>query len=220
MTGKMLQIVFEDADFDRAVRDAIKVAFSNKGEACKVSFRLLVQRTIYDHFVKKLAAGVRKLVVGNGMDPKTHVGPSVSKKQEERVLNYIQIGKSGGAEIAAQGNLPSDPACENGFFVPPTIFKNVTCDTKIVQAEIFGSVVTVTPFETKEEGVSISNESKYGLVSYVYTRDHEKPLHMSRKIDAGVVFLNNNYRLFLGTPFGGPKESEYGREHYIETLRE
>ena len=83
-----------------------------------------------------------------------------------------------------------------------------------------GSVVTVTPFETKEEGVSITNESKYGLVSYLYNWEHEKPLHMSREIDAGVVFLNNNYRLFLGTPFDGPKESGYGREHCIETLRE
>ena len=91
---------------------------------------------------------------------------------------------------------------------------------KIVQAEIFGSVVTVTPFETKEEVVSITNESRYGLVSYVYTRDHEKPLNMSRKIDADVVFLNNNYWLFLRTPFDGPKESGYGREHCIETLRE
>lgn len=200
--------------------DAIKVAFPNKGEACNVSSRLLVQRTIYDHFVEKLAAGVHKPVVGNGMDPKTHVGPSVSKKQEERVLDYTQIGKGVGAEIAAQGNLPSDPACKNGFFVPPTISKDVTCGMKIVQAENFGSVVTVTPFETKEEGVSITNESKYNLMSYVYTQDYEKAQRMNHNINAGVVFLNNNYQLFIRTPFGGPKESVYGREHCIETLGE
>jgi acyl-CoA reductase-like NAD-dependent aldehyde dehydrogenase len=218
--GKNASVVFEDADFDRAVRDAVEGAFFNKGEACTASSRLLVQCSIYDHFVKNLAAGVHKLIVGNGMDPKTHVGPCVSKKQQERVLNYIEIGKDAGAEIAAQGNLPSDPACKNGFFVPPTVFKNVTRDMRIVQEEMFGPVVTVTPFDTEEEAISITNESKYGLVAYVYTRDHERALRISRKIDAGVVFLNNNYRLFLGTPFGGAKESGHGREHCIETLRE
>ena len=161
-----------------------------------------------------------RLVVGSGMDSKTHVGPCVSKAQQERVTEYIQIGKDAGAEIAAQGNLPSDPACKNGFFIPSTVFKDVTRDMTIIQDEMFGPVVTVTPFETEEEAVSITNESKYGLVSYVYTRDQEKALRMSRKIDAGIVFLNNNYRLFLGTPFGGAKQSGYGREHCIETLRE
>ena len=163
--------------------DVIEEAFVNKGEACTVSSRLLVQRTIYDHFVEKLAAGVHKLVVSNGMDPKMYVGPYVSKKQQERVLDYIQIGNVG-AEICAQGNHPSDPAYKNGFFVPPTIFKNATRDMKIVQGEMFGLVVTVKPFETEGEAVSVTNESKYGLVSYVYTRDHKKGLRMTRKIDA------------------------------------
>jgi acyl-CoA reductase-like NAD-dependent aldehyde dehydrogenase len=153
-------------------------------------------------------------VVGNGMDP------SASKKQEERVLNYIQIGKGAGAEIATQGNLPSDPSMQEWIFRFTNNIQERHVDMKVVQREIFGSVVTVTSFETKEKGVSITNEPRHGLVSYVYTRDHEKPLHMSRKIDAGVVFLNNNYQLFLGTPFDGPKESGYGREHCIETLCE
>ncbi len=218
--GKNAAIVFDDADFDRAVRDALEGAFFNKGEACTASSRVLVQRGIHDRFVEKLSAAVKRIVVGNGMDPRTHVGPCVSKKQQERVMKYIEIGKNNGAEIAAQGELPSDPACKNGFFVRPTVFKNVTRDMTIAQEEMFGPVVTVTSFETEEEALSITNESKYGLVSYVYTRDHEKALRLSRKIDAGVVFLNNNYRLFLGTPFGCAKESGYGREHCIETLRE
>jgi len=122
-----------------------------------------------------------------------------SKMQQECVLNYIQIGKDVGAMIAAQRNSPSDPACKNGFFVPPTIFKSVTIDIGFEQEEMFGPVVTVTPFETEEEAVSVTNESKYGLVSYVYTRDHKKGLRMSRKIGAGEVFWSNNYWLFLGT---------------------
>ena len=220
LDGKNASIVFDDADFDRAVRDAFESAFFNKAETCTASSRLLVQRGIYERFIEKLAAGTPKLVVVDGMDSKTHIGLRVSKKQQEHVMKYIQIGKDAGAKIAAQGSLPSDPACKDGFFVPPTVFKNVTRDIMIIQEEMFGPVVTVTPFETEEEAVSITNEPKYGLVSYVYIRDHEKALRMSRKIDAGVVFLNNNYRRFRGTPFGGAKESGYAREHCIETLRE
>jgi acyl-CoA reductase-like NAD-dependent aldehyde dehydrogenase len=116
-----------------------------------VSSRLLVQRTIYDHFVEKLAVGVRKPVVGNGMDP------SASKKQEERVLNYIQIGKGAGAEIATQGNLPSDPSMQEWILRSANNIQERHVDMKVAQTEIFGSVVIVTPFETKEKGVSITN---------------------------------------------------------------
>lgn len=136
LVGTNASVVFEDADFDRAVRGTVEGPFFNKGEACTASSRLLVQRSIYDRFVEKLAAGVRKLVVGSSMDPRTHVGPCVSKKQQERVLNYIEIGKNAGAQIAAQGHLPSDPACKNGFFVQPTAFKNITRDMRIAQEEI------------------------------------------------------------------------------------
>ena len=135
-------------------------------------------------------------------------------------MNYIQIGKDTDAEIAAQGNLPSNPACKNGFFVPPLVFNNALRDMTIIRDEMFGPVVTVTPLETEEEAMSITNESKYGLVSYVYTRDQEEALRMSPKIDAGIVLLNNGNRSFLGTPFGEAKQSGNGRENFIETLRE
>jgi acyl-CoA reductase-like NAD-dependent aldehyde dehydrogenase len=158
---------------------------------------------------------VRKLVVGNGIDPKTHVGPSVSKKQEECVLNHIQIGKGAGVEIAAQRNLPSDLACKNRFFVPPTIFKSVTCAMEICARRGFW-ISSYSHAVRDEEAVPTTNELKYGLVSYVYTRGHEKAQRISRKIDAVVVFLNNKYRL----PLVMRKVSGYRGEHCIETLRE
>ena len=138
--GKNAFIVFEDANFDHAVRDAIEGAFFNKGEACTASSRLLVQQSIYDRFVEKLAAGVKQLKQGNGLDPKTHVGPQVSKAQQKRVLDYIEIGKKEGARLAAQAALPDDPECQDGFFAPVTLFADVKEDMRIAKEEMFGTI--------------------------------------------------------------------------------
>ncbi|KAH7419191.1 dehydrogenase [Cadophora sp. MPI-SDFR-AT-0126] len=161
--GKNAFLIFEDADLDRAVADALEGAFFNKGEACTAASRLLVHRSIHDVFVERLGKVVSKLVVGNGMSKETHVGPSVSRAQQERVLNYIEIGNAEGAKIAAQASLPSDPACKDGYFVPPTLFTGVTRDMRIAKEEIFGPVVTVLKFENEKEALSIANESDYGL---------------------------------------------------------
>jgi acyl-CoA reductase-like NAD-dependent aldehyde dehydrogenase len=140
--GKNAFIVFDDADFDSAVRDAIEGAFFNKGEACTASSRLLVQKGIYDRFVEKLATGVKQIKAGNGLDPKTHVGPQVSKAQQKRVLDYVEIGKKEGACIAAQAALPSDPECKDGFFAPVTLFADVKEDMRIASEEMFGTIGT------------------------------------------------------------------------------
>ena len=218
--GKNALVVFDDADCDQAVRDTLEGAFFNKGEACTATSRVLVQQGIHDRFVSHLAAGVRMLRTGNGLNDSTHVGPCVSKPQQQRVEEYLRIGEEEGASIASQAPLPSDPECASGFFVQPTLFTNVTRDMTIAQDEVFGPMVAVISFSDEDEAISIVNESKYGLTSAVYTQNMERALRCSRRIDAGVVFLNNYYRQFLGTPFGGLKESGYGREHCIETLRE
>lgn len=221
--GKNALVVFDDAEFDRAVRTALDGAFFNKGEACTATSRLLVQRGIYDRFCAKLAEGVRKLKVGDGMDPSTHVGPQVTKSQQTNSLRYIDLAKraatEGGAIIAAQAKLPSDSKYKDGFFVPPTLVTNVTPDMTIAQDEMFGPIVTVCAFDTEEEAISIVNESKYGLTSCIFSRDSERCFRVARKVDVGMVFINNYDRAVLGTPFGGNKESGYGREHYKETLR-
>jgi len=218
--GKNAFIVFDDADLDQAVRDALEGGYFNQGEACTASSRVLVQSALHDRFVERLAAGVRRLKVGDGADAATHVGPLVTRAQQERVLRYIDIGIEEGATVVAKAALPSDARLAGGFYVAPTLFANVTRDMRIAQEEIFGPVVTITKFETEEEAIAIANESEYGLVAGVYTGDMARGLRLSRRIDAGVVFINNYYRMFLGTPFGGAKHSGYGREHCIQTLQE
>ncbi len=122
------------------------------------------------------------------------------------MLEYIRIGESEGAVIAAQASLPSDPACKDGFFVPPTLFKGVTRDMRIAREEIFGPVATVIRFEDEKEAISIANDTPYGLTCGIFTRDHERALRVSRHIDAGMIFVNQYFRSAIGTPFGGMKE--------------
>ncbi len=218
--GKNPFVVFDDADIDQAVRDALEGGYFNKGEACTASSRLLVQRGIHDTFLERLSAGVRALKTGSGADPATHVGPCVSRAQQQKVLDYIRIGQQEGGSIVAQGALPDDPDLADGFYVAPTLFDGVTRDMRIAQEEIFGPVVTVTTFDTEDEAVAICNESEYGLMSAVYTGDAQRLFRVARRIEAGMVMANTYNRGILGTPFGGVKHSGYGREHAIETLRE
>lgn len=142
--GKNAFIVFADADFDQAVRDALDGAFFNKGEACTATSRLLIQRPIYEKFVEKLAKGVGKIKAGNGLKEGTHIGPAVSRAQQKRVLDYIELGKSEGARVAAQAQLPDDEECKDGFFAPATLFADVGEDMRIVTEEMFGTIVTVS----------------------------------------------------------------------------
>jgi acyl-CoA reductase-like NAD-dependent aldehyde dehydrogenase len=184
--GKNAFLIFEDADLDNAVAASLEGAFFNKGEACTASSRLLIHISLYEVFVSRLGAAVKKLVVGNGMDKSTHVGPCVSKIQQQKVLNYIRIGENEGAVIAAQAPLSTDPACKDGFFVPPTLFKDVTRDMTIAKEEIFGPVVTAIPFFTEEGALSIANSSEYGLTAAVFTKDSERGLRVARKLDVGM----------------------------------
>jgi acyl-CoA reductase-like NAD-dependent aldehyde dehydrogenase len=217
--GKNAFIVYHDADLDRAVRDALEGGFYNKGEACTAASRVLVHRDVHDAFVGRLASGVSALRVGSGPDPATHIGPVVSKAQQQKVLDYIRIGEAEGAKIAAQAALPADPALAGGFFVPPTLFTGVTRDMRIATEEIFGPVVTVTAFDSEDEAVAIANETEYGLLAGIYTRDSERAFRTARRLDVGMVVINNYFRGVL-SPFGGTKHSGYGREHAIQTLQE
>ncbi|KAF2165343.1 hypothetical protein M409DRAFT_55757 [Zasmidium cellare ATCC 36951] len=218
--GKNAMIVFDDADLEDAVRTAIAGAFFNKGEACTATSRFIVQDGVYDEFVSALAKGVEKLKVGNGMDPGVHVGPQVSKAQQKRVLDYIELGKQEGAKVVAHASLPSDPDCKEGFFVPPTLFADVTGSMRIFQEEMFGPVATITPFATPTSAITLTNSVPYGLTCSIYTQNSVLANRTARSIDAGMVFLNNYHRMAIGVPFGGMKHSGYGREHCVETLYE
>jgi acyl-CoA reductase-like NAD-dependent aldehyde dehydrogenase len=218
--GKNAFIVFADADLETAARDALDGGFYNKGEACTAASRVLVHRDAHDAFVEQLAAGVNALRTGSGADPATHVGPVVSRPQRQRVLDYIRLGQAEGATVAAQGALPDDPRLADGFFVPPTLFTGVTRTMRTATEEIFGPVVTVTAFDSEDEAVEIANESPYGLLAGVYSQDSAAAFRVARRLEVGMVFINNYFRGILGTPFGGTKHSGHGREHAIETLRE
>jgi acyl-CoA reductase-like NAD-dependent aldehyde dehydrogenase len=218
--GKNPLIVFEDADLDAAVRGIVEGGFFNQGEACTAASRALVHRDVYEEVVKRVGAAVAKFVVGNGADPRTHVGPLVTQAQQKRVLDYLRIGQEEGARIAARADLPTDPELANGFFVPPTLFVDVKPDMRIAQEEIFGPVVSMIPFDDEAAAVQIANGTPFGLVASVYTSDHQRGVRVGRQLDAGVVMVNHYHRAGIGVPFGGVKHSGYGREHTLETLRE
>jgi acyl-CoA reductase-like NAD-dependent aldehyde dehydrogenase len=218
--GKNPIIVFDDADLDAAVVGAIEGGFFNQGEACTASSRILVQRGVHDELVERIAAGVRRLVVGDGADPGTHVGPLITPEQKQRVLDYLDIGVAEGARVVAEAPLPSDPQLQGGYFVAPTMFVDVTPEMRIAQEEIFGPVICVLSFEDEAEAVAIANGTEFGLIAGVYTRDAERAMRVSRLVDAGIVFVNNFNRVFVGTPFGGTGQSGFGRVHAPETLRE
>jgi len=218
--GKNALIVFDDADLDAALAGALEGAFFNKGEACTAASRILVQRPVYAQFVERLARATRRLRVGDGRDPAVHVGPLVSRAQQQRVQGYLQLGQQEGARMAAQAALPSDPALAQGFFVPPTVFADVTSAMRIAREEIFGPVTCVMPFDTEAQAIRISNDSDFGLLAAVYSRDDERTHRVAGQLEVGLVLINNYNRQFMGTPFGGTKASGYGREHCAQTLRE
>ncbi len=218
--GKNPLIVFEDADVGAAVRGAIEGMFFNQGEACTAASRILLHESVADRFLQEFCPAVEGLVVGDGLDPATDVGPMVSREQQARVLDYIRIGREEGADVVAEGALPTDGRLAGGFFVRPTVFARVAPSMRIAQEEIFGPVTAVMTFATEDEAVSIANGTEFGLVASVFTQDSARAQRVARHIEAGVIFINNYHRGFLGTPFGGMKASGYGREHALETIRE
>ncbi len=218
--GKNPLLVFDDADLDKALLAAIDGGFFNQGEACTAASRILVQDGIFDQFITKFTAAVTRLKVGDGADQTTEVGPLVTRSQQQRVLNYLDIGVTEGAHIAAQAPLPDDPRLADGFYVAPTVFTHVDPDMRVATEEIFGPVVTVLRFDTEEEAVRIANHTQFGLVAGVFTQDTDRALRVSRQIRAGAVFVNNYVRIAVGTGFGGVGHSGFGREHAQETLSE
>ncbi|MFJ7258348.1 aldehyde dehydrogenase family protein [Streptomyces sp. NPDC098085] len=218
--GKNPLIVFPDADLDAAARGIVEGGFFNQGEACTAASRVLVHRDVRDALADRVSRAVAGLVVGDGADRRTHVGPLVTQAQQQRVLEYLRVGEQEGARVAARAQLPYVPELADGFFVPPTLFVDVTPDMRIAQEEIFGPVVSMITFDDEEEAIVVANGTEFGLVAGIYTRDYQRGVRVGRRIEAGVVFVNHYHRGGVGVPFGGTKHSGYGREHTLETLRE
>jgi len=219
---KSPNIVFADADMEAAIRGAMTGIFYNKGEVCAAGSRLFLEDKVHDEFMSKLTERVKGLKVGDPLDKSTRMGPVVSRQQMDTVLSYIESGKQEGARLVAGGGRAS-VAGGKGYFIEPTIFDGVTNRMKIAREEIFGPVLSVIPFKSVEEGIAQGNATTYGLAAAVWTRDVSKALKAARAIRAGTVWVNA-YNLFdAALPFGGFKESGFGREmgsagldHYTE----
>ena len=218
--GKNALIVFDDADLDLALRGAIEGAFFNQGEACTAASRILLADEIYDEFAERFAAATERMIVGDGMDRETHVGPLVTREHQERVQEYLRIGAEEGAKVLGRASVPRDPRLKDGYWVAPTVFGGVDRSMRIAREEIFGPVTALMRFSSYEEAIEIANDTEFGLVAGVYSRDFAKTQRTVRDLAVGVVMVNNYNRAFLGTPFGGTKGTGYGREHAVETLRE
>jgi len=216
--GKAPNIVFADADIDAAVKGAITGIFFNQGQVCCAGSRLFLEKKIHDEFMSKLLDRVAQMKQGSGLDEKTHIGPQVSKEQQERVLSYVDIAKKEGATLACGGEAPTEMGGK-GYFVKPTIFTGVKNDMRIAQEEVFGPVLAVLPFEGLDDVAEQANKVRFGLSGAVWTRDVKKAHKFASHIKAGTIWVNC-YNVFdPAVPFGGYKMSGYGRElgkHSIE----
>ncbi|KAL2013318.1 hypothetical protein VTN00DRAFT_843 [Thermoascus crustaceus] len=211
--GKSPLLVFEDADLEQAAKWAHIGIMSNQGQICTATSRLLVQDTIYDKFVarfKEVVASTSK--VGDPFSDETFQGPQVTKAQYERVLSYIESGKSEGAKLVAGGEPYKNVGDGKGFFIAPTIFTNVTDNMRIYREEIFGPFVVIASFHTEEEALAKANDTTYGLGAAVFTRDIERAHRVASEIESGMVWINSSNDSDFRVPFGGVKQSGIGRE--------
>jgi aldehyde dehydrogenase (NAD+) len=215
--GKSPNIVFADADLEAAIRGATIGIFYGKGEVCAAGSRLLVDRSIKAEFIDKLAARARKMVPGDPMDPKTRFGALSSRKQMDTVLRYIASGRTEGATLVA-GGARTDIGTGKGYFVQPTVFADVDPGMTIAREEIFGPVLAAIDFADVDEAIARANDSPYGLAAGVWTRDIKKAHYVARKLQAGTVWINTYNVYDTAAPFGGYKQSGFGREMSAHAL--
>jgi aldehyde dehydrogenase (NAD+) len=215
--GKSPNIVLADADLDAALRGATTGIFYGKGEVCAAGSRLLVDRSIKDEFVDKLAARAKKMVAGDPLDPKTRYGSLASKRQLDKVQHYVDVARGEGASLVA-GGARADIGTGKGYFYQPTVFDHVTPAMTIAREEIFGPVLAAIEFADLDEAIARANDTPYGLAAAVWTRDVKKAHYVARKLQAGTVWVNTYNVYDTAAPFGGYKASGFGREMSAHAL--
>jgi aminomuconate-semialdehyde/2-hydroxymuconate-6-semialdehyde dehydrogenase len=212
--------VFADADLEQAVPTSIQSSFSNQGEICLCGSRLFVERAIYDEFLDRFLEKTRKLRIGDPLEASTEVGALVSEPHLRKVEGYVALAKEEGGDILTGGRRPANlpERVRDGYFLEPTVVTGLDCQRRVMQEEIFGPVVTVTPFDSPEEAIAFANSTRYGLSASVWTRDLQKAHRVAAAIDSGTVWVNTWLLRDLRVPFGGMKESGVGREGGFDSL--
>jgi aminomuconate-semialdehyde/2-hydroxymuconate-6-semialdehyde dehydrogenase len=218
--GKNPNIIFEDADLEKAVETSVKSSFSNQGQICLCGSRIFVQKNIYTAFKNKFVEKVKALKVGDPEDENCNLGAVVSKAHFEKILQHIEIAKNEGGKILTGGHaVKLEGRCANGYFIAPTIIEGLEYNCQTNMEEIFGPVVTIMPFETEEEVLKYANAVDYGLSATIHTENLKRAHRVAEKIEAGIVWVNTWLLRDLRTPFGGIKSSGVGREGGFEALR-
>ncbi|PIC69944.1 betaine-aldehyde dehydrogenase [Sporosarcina sp. P16b] len=216
--GKSPSLIFEDADIDQAVDCSIYGIYNNTGQSCDARSRIYIHEDVYDEFVKKFVEKTNRIVLGDPFSKGTHVGAVIDQGQLDTVKEYVQSAIDEGAEILAGGEQIHPEGFEKGFWYAPTVIGNVTQEMRVVQEEIFGPVVVLSKFSNEKEAIALANDSVFGLASSVWSKDGARATRVANQIQAGIVMINSPFSAFPGTPFGGYKQSGFGRELAIETL--
>lgn len=222
--GKAANIVFEDADLEKAIPTSIQAAFLNSGQVCLAGSRILVQRSIFDEFIAKFKTAAEALKVGDPQEHGTNMGPVVSEEHYRKVTSYLDIAKAEGAQLITGGKRPElADYLSTGFYLEPTVFVHEDPKARICQEEIFGPIVTIIPFETEEEALQIANDTQYGLNGVIWTENLKRAHRVAHHVRAGTIWVNCWFVRDLRAPFGGFKKSGIGREgghHSLEFFTE
>lgn len=217
--GKSPNIIFADADLDNAVNGILSGIFAACGQTCVAGSRVFIQDSIFDVLMERLLARTKKIRIGDPLNPDTEYGPIANEEQFEKVQDYVDVAKSEGAELIYGGKKASSSELREGMFFEPTIFKAQN-NMRISQEEVFGPVLCVIPFSQEEEVVKLANETRFGLAAGIWTKDITRAHRVAKKLQAGTVWINTYRSISFASPFGGYKESGYGRENGLEAIRE
>ena len=210
--GKNPNLIFADCNFEKAVKESVRSSFLNQGEICLCGSRILIERGIYDEFKMAFLSEVKTQTVGNPLLDETKIGAIVSKLHFEKILSYIDLAKQEGGNILCGGEIIKPKGLENGWYISPTVIENLKHDCRCNMEEIFGPVVTLTPFDTEDEALEMANSTNYGLASTIWTENLTKAHRVAASIETGIVWINCWLLRDLRTPFGGMKQSGVGRE--------